>query len=135
MKKFFEEFKTFISRGNVVDMAVGVIIGGAFTGIVSSLVDDIINPILGLFGGMNFDRYSITLLGEATLNYGRFLTALINFLIMAFVVFLIVRLINKTAEKMKPKKDADPVTKKCPFCKSDIHIEATRCPNCTSMLE
>ena len=135
MKKFFEEFKTFISRGNVIDMAVGIIIGGAFTGIVSSLVEDIINPLIGLFGGMNFDRYSITLLGEATLNYGKFLTAVMNFIIMAFVVFLLVSMINKTGEKMKPKKDAAPTTKKCPFCKSDIHLEATRCPHCTSVIE
>ena len=135
MKKFFEEFKTFISRGNVIDMAVGIIIGGAFTSIVSSLVEDIINPLIGLFGGMNFDRYKVTLLGEATLNYGEFLTAVMNFIIMAFVVFLLVRTINKTAEKMKPKKDAAPTTKKCPFCKSDIHLEATRCPHCTSVIE
>jgi len=135
MKKFFEEFKKFISRGNVIDMAVGIIIGGAFTGIVSSLVEDIINPLIGLFGGMNFDRYSITLLGEATLNYGKFLTAVMNFVIMAFVVFLLVSMINKTAEKMNPKKEDAPMTKKCPFCKSDIHLEATRCPHCTSVIE
>lgn len=135
MKKFCEEFKKFISRGNVIDMAVGIIIGGAFTGIVSSLVEDIINPLIGLFGGMNFDRYSITLLGEATLNYGKFLTAVMNFVIMAFVVFLLVSMINKTAEKMKPKKEDAPMTKKCPFCKSDIHLEATRCPHCTSVIE
>lgn len=136
MKKILEEFKTFISRGNVVDMAVGIIIGGAFTGIVSSLVEDIINPLIGLFGGMNFDRYSITLLGEATLNYGKFLTAVMNFIIMAFVVFMLVSMINKTAEKMKKKQEeAAPTTKKCPFCKSDIHLEATRCPHCTSVIE
>ncbi len=135
MKKFFDEFKTFISRGNVMDMAVGVIIGGAFTGIVSSLVEDIINPLIGLLGGMNFDRYAITLMGEATLNYGKFITAVINFLIMAFVVFMIVRMINKTAEKIAPKKTEETKTKKCPFCKSDIHLEATRCPNCTSVIE
>ncbi|MBE5880808.1 MAG: large conductance mechanosensitive channel protein MscL [Lachnospiraceae bacterium] len=135
MKKFFEEFKKFISRGNVIDMAVGIIIGGAFTGIVSSLVEDIINPLIGLFGGMNFDRYSITLLGEATLNYGKFLTAVMNFVIMAFVVFLLVSMINKASDKMKPKKEDAPTTKKCPFCKSDIHLEATRCPNCTSVIE
>ena len=135
MKKFLEEFKKFISRGNVIDTAVGIIIGGAFTGIVSSLVEDIINPLIGLFGGMNFDRYSITLLGEATLNYGKFLTAVMNFIIMACVVFLLVSMINKTGEKMKPEKDAAPTTKKCPFCKSDIHLEATRCPHCTSQLE
>ncbi len=136
MKKFFEEFKAFISRGNVIDMAVGIIIGGAFTAIVSSLVEDIINPIIGLFGGMNFDRYKVTLMGEATLNYGEFLTAVMNFIIMAFVVFLLVSMINKTAEKMKKKEEeAAPTTKKCPFCMSDIHLDATRCPHCTSVIE
>lgn len=135
MKKFFEEFKAFISRGNVIDMAVGIIIGGAFTSIVSSLVEDIINPLIGLFGGMNFDRYKVTLLGEATLNYGEFLTAVMNFIIMAFVVFLLVSTINKMAEKMKPKKEEAATTKACPFCKSEIHLEATRCPHCTSVIE
>lgn len=136
MKKIFEEFKKFISRGNVIDMAVGIIIGGAFTAIVSSLVEDIINPIIGVFGGMNFDRYKITLMGEATLNYGEFLTAVMNFIIMAFVVFLLVSMINKTGEKMKKKEEeAAPTTKKCPFCMSEIHLDATRCPHCTSVIE
>ena len=81
MKNFFNEFKKFISRGNVMDMAVGIIIGGAFTSIVTSLVNDIINPILGVFGGMNFDQLSVKLFGEATLYYGKFLTAVVNFLI------------------------------------------------------
>ena len=119
-----------------MDMAVGVIIGGAFTGIVSSLVEDIINPLLGLFGGMNFDQYSVTLMGTATLNYGKFITAVINFLIMALIVFLIVRTMNKAAARITPKKEeAAPTTKKCLYCKSDIAIEATRCPHCTSVLE
>ena len=136
MKKFIKEFKTFISRGSVMDMAVGIIIGGAFTAIVSSLVDDIINPLLGLVGGMNFDQYSVTLMGDATLNYGKFITAVINFLIMALVIFLIVKAMNKAAEKFGPKKEAEVVTtQECPFCKTTIHIQATRCPNCTSVLE
>lgn len=135
MKKFLKEFKEFISRGNVMDMAVGIIIGGAFTSIVSSLVDDIINPLLGLFGGMNFDRLSINLLGEVTLNYGRFITAVINFLIMALVIFVLIRTINRAAAKLAPKKEPEKaMTKKCPYCKSDIVIEAVRCPNCTSIL-
>lgn len=135
MKKFLKEFKEFISRGNVMDMAVGIIIGGAFTSIVSSLVDDIINPLLGLFGGMNFDRLSINLLGEVTLNYGRFITAVINFLIMALVIFVLIRTINRAAAKLAPKKEPEKATtKKCPYCKSDIAIEAVRCPNCTSIL-
>lgn len=117
-----------------MDMAVGIIIGGAFTGIVSSLVEDIINPILGLFGGMNFDRLQLNLLGEATLNYGKFITAILNFLIMAFVVFLIVKLFNKASEKMAPKQPEAPKTKECPYCKSQINIEAVRCPHCTSEL-
>ena len=118
-----------------MDMAVGIIIGGAFTSIVSSLVDDIINPLLGLFGGMNFDQLSINLLGEVTLNYGRFITAVINFLIMALVIFVLIRTINRAAAKLAPKKEPEKATtKKCPYCKSDIAIEAVRCPNCTSIL-
>lgn len=135
MKKFISEFKAFISRGNVMDMAVGIIIGGAFTTIVSSLVEDIINPILGIFGGMNFDRLSVKLMGEATLNYGKFITAIINFLIMAFVIFIIIKLMNGATSKFAKKEEAAPTTKKCPFCKSEISIEATRCPHCTSMLD
>lgn len=138
MKKFMDEFKKFISRGNVMDMAVGVIIGGAFTSIVNSLVNDIINPVLGVFGGLNFSEYSIKLSGDATLNYGNFITAIINFLIMALVIFSIVKIMNGMAAKMALKKDekpAAPTTKKCPFCKSEIAIDATRCPHCTSELE
>ena len=105
MKKFFKEFKEFINRGNVMDMAVGIIIGGAFTSIVSSLVEDIINPFLGLFGGMNFDKLSWNILDEVTLNYGKFLTAVINFLIMALVVFLMVKALNTASEKLAHKED------------------------------
>ena len=136
MKKFFDEFKKFISRGNVMDMAVGIIIGGAFTGIVSSLVEDIINPLLGLFGGMNFDQCKLQLTGEVTLNYGEFITAIINFIIMALVIFLLIKFMNKaTSLVSKKEEEAAPTTKKCPFCKSEIDIEATRCPHCTSVLE
>lgn len=137
MKKFIEEFKTFIARGNVMDMAVGIIIGGAFTSIVTSLVEDIINPLLGLFGGMNFDRLHVKLLGEVTLNYGKFVTAVVNFLIMAFIVFLLMKAVNGMSDKLTKKEveeKAAPTTKKCPFCKSEIAIDATRCPNCTSSL-
>ena len=129
MKKFIKEFREFINRGNVMDMAVGIIIGGAFTSIVSSLVDDIINPILGLFGGMNFDQLKWNILGEVTLNYGKFISAVLNFLIMALVIFTIMRVINKE------EKPAAPTTKKCPYCKTEIAIDATRCPHCTSVLE
>lgn len=138
MKKFMDEFKTFIARGNVMDMAVGVIIGGAFKGIVDSLVNDIINPVLGVFGGLNFSEYTLPLKGEATLNYGNFITAIINFLVMAFVIFIMMKVVNGMAAKMAPKKEespAAPTTKKCPFCKSEIAIEATRCPHCTSVIE
>ena len=138
MKKFFDEFKTFISRGNVMDMAVGVIIGASFKAIVDSLVADIINPLLGLFGGMNFSEYKLTLLGDATLNYGNFITAIINFVIMAFVIFCIVKFMNGVSAKFAKKKEeeapAAPTTKVCTFCKSEIAIEATRCPHCTSEL-
>ena len=103
MKKFFNEFKTFIMRGNVLDLAVGVIIGAAFQAIVTSLTNDIISPILGIFGGMNFDNLSIDING-ATLAYGKFITAVINFLIMAFIIFLIVKLVNKVMSFGKKKK-------------------------------
>ena len=139
MKKFMDEFKTFIARGNVMDMAVGVIIGGAFKGIVDSLVNDIINPLLGVFGGLNFSEYSLKLKGDAVLNYGNFITAIINFLVMAIVIFTIVKVMNSMAAKMAPKKEeeapAAPTTKACPFCKTEIAIDATRCPHCTSVLE
>ncbi len=135
MKKFIKEFKEFISRGNVMDMAVGIIIGGAFTTIVSSLVDDIINPLLGLFGGMNFDQLYVKLTGDVTLYYGRFITNVINFLIMALVVFLIVKVMNQAADKFSHKEEKAPDTRECPYCMSKISIKATRCPNCTSVLE
>ena len=138
MKKFIKEFREFINRGNVMDMAVGIIIGGAFTSIVSSLVDDIINPILGLFGGMNFDQLKWNILGEVTLNYGKFISAVLNFLIMALVIFTLMRVMNSAVEKLnhnKEEKPAAPTTKKCPYCKTEIAIDATRCPHCTSVLE
>ena len=136
MKKLMNEFNKFICRGNVIDMAVGIIIGGAFTGIVTSLVDDIINPLLGLFGGMNFDQLVWNVTGDVTLFYGKFITAVINFLIMALVIFFLVRTVNKMSEKLSKKEEPKaPTTKKCPYCKSDIAIEATRCPHCTSQLE
>ena len=135
MKKFFEEFKKFISKGNVMDMAVGIIVGGAFTSIVSSLVNDIINPILGLFGGMNFDQLAWNITGDVTLYYGKFITAVVNFLIMALIVFLLVKIMNKAMSRIqKPEQPKVPTKKICPFCKSEIAVEATRCPHCTSQL-
>lgn len=136
MKKFIKEFKQFISRGNVMDMAVGIIIGGAFTSIINSLVNDIINPVLGLFGGMNFDQLTLKLTGDVVLYYGKFITNVINFLIMAFVVFLLVKILNSAGKKFGPKKEEKaPDTKDCPYCKTKIAIAATRCPNCTSVLD
>lgn len=140
-KGFIEEFKKFIMRGNVMDMAVGVIVGGAFTSIVTSLNQDILTPILGIFGGTDFSNLKLTLgSGEAApvLCYGNFITAVINFLITAFVIFVLVKGINAIGDRLKKKEEeapAAPTTKTCPFCKSEISIEATRCPHCTSMLE
>lgn len=122
-------------RGNVLDLAVGVIIGAAFQAIVTSLTTDIISPILGLFGGMNFDQYALTI-GDVSIGYGKFLTAVINFIIMAFVIFLIVKLVNKIMaigkKPEEPEEPAEPTTKICPFCQSEISIKATKCPHCTS---
>lgn len=140
-KGFVAEFKKFIMRGNVMDMAVGVIVGGAFTSIVTSLNQDILTPILGIFGGTDFSYLTVTLgKGEnaPVLNYGNFITAVINFLITALVIFCLIKLLNKVGEKLNRKeaeKPAAPTTKKCPFCKSEIAVDATRCPHCTSQLE
>ena len=135
MKAFMKEFKEFISRGNVMDMAVGIIIGGAFTAIVNSLVADIINPLLGCFVSMDFSAWTIPLVGEAALGIGNFINAVISFLIMAFILFSIIKAMNKAASiGKKPEEPAAPTTKICPYCKSEIAIEATRCPHCTSQL-
>ncbi|MBP5597324.1 MAG: large conductance mechanosensitive channel protein MscL [Pseudobutyrivibrio sp.] len=144
-KGIIGEFKEFILRGNVMDMAVGVIVGGAFTAIVTSLNEDILTPILGIFGGTDFSELKVTLgSGEnaPTLLYGNFITAVINFLITAFVIFIIIKSINKASEKAaaivkKNKDDAEaaaPTEKECPYCFSKIDIKATRCPHCTSEL-
>lgn len=138
-KGFIAEFKKFILRGNVLDMAVGVIIGGAFTAIVTSLNQDILTPLLGLIGGTDFSHLTVTL-GEGetapVLTYGNFITAVLNFLITAFVIFLLIKLINGITQKFSKKEEtAAPTTKTCPYCKSSIDIEATRCPHCTSVLE
>ena len=134
-----KEFKEFIARGNAMSMAVGVIIGGAFTAIVTSLNEDIITPILGIFGGVDFSNLSVKLgSGEnaPVLGYGNFITAIINFLITALVIFLIVKALNTMSEKMKKEEEAAPATTKtCPFCQSEIPIKATRCPQCTSELK
>lgn len=133
MKKFVSEFKEFALKGNVIDLAVGVIIGAAFKAIVDSLVNDIVMPLIGLItGGMNFNEKTFQV-GEATVAYGNFISAILNFFIMAIVIFCFVKAINKAKNAVKkPAEEAAPTTKKCPFCKSDIDIEATKCPNCTS---
>ena len=138
MKGFAAEFKKFIMRGNVMDMAVGVIIGGAFSTISASLNADIISPILAVFGGVDFSHLTLALgSGEEApvLMYGNFITQIVNFLITAFVVFVLIKSINTLSDKLTPKKEevpAEPTTKKCPYCMSEVAIEATRCPHCTS---
>lgn len=140
-KGFIEEFKKFIMRGNVMDMAVGVIVGGAFTSLVTSLNQDILTPVLGIFGGTDFSNLKVTLgSGEnaPVLCYGNFITAVINFLITAFVIFVLVKAINKIGDKLIRKEEEappEPTTKICPYCRSEIAKEATRCPHCTSNLE
>ena len=138
MKNFVEEFKKFIARGSVMDMAVGVIIGGAFTAIVNSLVNDVMMPVLSLItGGLDFSKLCIVLgegEGAATLNYGAFIAAIINFLLIALVIFMLIKTINKLTKK-KEEAPAPVTTKDCPYCKEKVALEATRCPHCTSELE
>jgi len=133
----FSEFRKFILRGNVVDLAVGVVIGAAFNGVVQSLVKDMITPIISAFGGgSRFEDASFTV-HHSQFLYGDFLNTLISFLIIAVVVFfLVVQPINRlTALAMRSKIPDEPTTKKCEYCLSVIPKEATRCPNCTSKLE
>ena len=149
---FFKEFKDFISKGNVIDLAVGVIIGGAFSGIVNNLVTNIVTPAISLLTGkVSFTDLFIALdggeyatlaaaqeAGAATLNYGLFIQAVIDFIITAFVIFLLVKGINKIRSLGKKEEEAAPAvptTKVCPFCKSEISIDATRCAHCTSEVE
>lgn len=153
MKKFFTEFKTFIMRGNVVDLAVAVIIGGAFQAIVNSLINDLVMPFIGLItGGINFaDQFVVlkapegvdltglsaadaTTAGATVWAYGAFITAVINFIVMAFIVFLLVKVITKVQSIGKKEEVKEKKTKKCPFCCTEIDIKATRCPHCTSEL-
>ena len=134
MKKFFNEFKDFALKGNVLNLAVGVIIGAAFQGVVSSLTENILSPIIGLLTRQNFDSMMLNVLG-ITLKYGAFITSVINFIIMAFVVFMIVRIMNKILTIGHEKQKAPITKKKCNYCFSEIDINATRCPACTSLLE
>ena len=142
-----KEFKEFAMRGNVLDMAVGIIIGAAFGKIVTSLVNDVIMPPIGLLlGKVDFSSLYINLAGQdyaslaeaqkagaATLNYGLFLNTIINFVIVAFAVFLLIRQVNRFGKKKEAP--AAPTTKDCPHCLSSIPIKATRCPHCTSQLQ
>ena len=148
MKKFFSEFKEFINRGNVVDMAVGVMIGAAFKAIVDSVVKDLISPVIGIIFKQDFSELKyilepavyaedgITVVKEAvSINYGAFIMAIVNFLIIAVILFLMVKMINSVrnvGKKNEVEAPAEPTTKICPYCKSEIAIDATRCPHCTS---
>jgi large conductance mechanosensitive channel len=125
-----KEFRDFAMRGNVMDLAIAVIIGGAFGKIITSLVNDILMPLIGLLlGGINFSEQAIVV-GAAVIKWGAFVQSVIDFIIVAFVIFLLVRTLNRF------KKPAPaPTTKECPYCFSTIPIKATRCPNCTSQLK
>ena len=153
----WKEFKEFALKGNIMDLAVGVIIGGAFQSIVKSLVDDIIMPTIAIFTGkVDYSELTITI-GQSSIRYGAFITAVINFLIIAVSIFLLVRYINKLNKKLEKMKEEElkklekkgkfrrrktdivpekePTTKICPYCFTEIHINAQRCPHCTSELE
>ncbi len=144
-----KEFKEFISRGNMMDMAVGIIIGAAFTAIVTSLVDDIIMPLISIITGrVDFTQLFISLdgndyaslaaaeeAGAAVFKYGSFIQAVINFIIVAIVVFLMIKAINTMRDKAIKKEEAAPTTKECPYCFSEINIAATKCPHCTSLID
>ena len=136
MKKFFEEFKAFAMRGNVMDLAVGVIIGAAFKAIVDSLVADVISPIIGLFAKQDFSGLVLRLFG-VEIRYGAFITSIINFVLMAFIIFLFIKVMNRLSSLGQKKEEIEEAitTKKCPFCCTEIAKEATRCPHCTSLLE
>lgn len=147
-KGFIAEFKAFLMRGNVIDLAVGIIIGAAFKAIVDSLVANIVMPVISLLtGGIDFTNLFVVLKGDQTfktladaqaagvptLNYGLLISSIINFIIIGFVIFLIVKGMNKLADrKKKGEPEEAPTTKECPYCKSEINIEAIKCPNCTS---
>jgi large conductance mechanosensitive channel len=145
----WQEFKDFIMRGNVIDLAVGIVIGGAFNQIVSSLVSDVIMPPVGLLlSGVNFSELYLNLsggeydslaaaqeAGAATINYGVFLNTIIDFVIIAFVIFVLIRWVNRLHKDEAEEAPAEPTAKDCPYCHTEIPIAAVRCPNCTSQLE
>lgn len=153
MKEMLKEFKEFAFKGNMMDLAVGMIIGAAFTSLVNSVVGNLVMPIISIFtGGIDFNNMYLALnenaravqaaggdlatakSAGAVFAYGTFLTDFIQFLILAFVVFMIIRAMNKLMNMAKKEEEAAPTTKECPFCKTEINIEATRCPHCTSQL-
>ena len=147
MKDFVKEFKEFAIKGNMIDLAVGMIIGSAFTSLVKGIVDYLVMPLLSIFTGkLDFSNMFVPLAGQTTkvfdlaveegavFAYGKFITEAISFLIMAFVVFLFVKGINKLRREEAPAEEPAK-TKECPYCKSEISIEVTRCPHCTSKLE
>lgn len=143
MGKILQEFKAFVMRGNVIDMAVGVVVGGAFSNIVNSLVNDIVMPVVSLITGkINFADMMISLdgnqyaslaaaqeAGAPVIAYGNFIQIIVQFLLTAFVIFMVIKGINKLH---KPAPEEAPATKICPFCKSEIHIDASKCPHCAS---
>ena len=151
-KGFVDEFREFITKGNVMDMAVGVIIGASFQSIISSLVDDVIMPLISrVTGGIDFSNYFIALdggdyktlaqakdVGAATLNYGNFITVVINFLLMALVIFIMLKFLNTLSNKVRKQEaeeeEAAPTTKECPYCMQEIPIGAKKCGFCTSDL-
>lgn len=149
MKKFLKEFKEFAVKGNMIDLAVGMIIGAAFTAIVTSMMTNLVNPLIGLLtGGVKLDDLWKVPVGpvledgtQATINFGAFVSSILNFVILALIVFLFVKAINKARaaeqkrrEEKEGKQEEAPTTKVCPFCKSEIPIDAVRCPHCTSDL-
>lgn len=131
MKKFFNEFKEFISRGSVMDMAVGIIIGSAFTAIVTALVDNIISPLLGILTGQVDFSQMVATVGGAEIKYGEFINAVISFVLVALVVFLFIKLLNSFR-----RKEAEVAPKYiCPYCMQEVAQAATRCPYCTAEMK
>ena len=130
-----KEFKAFVMRGNVLDLAVAVIIGGAFGKIIGSLVNDILMPLIGLvMGGVNFAELSF-MVGDAVVKWGAFVQAIVDFIVIAFVIFMIIKAANNAKKKEEAPPPAEPTSKDCPYCFTTIAIQATRCPNCTSELK
>lgn len=135
IKSFFNEFKKFAMRGNVMDMAVGIIIGAAFGKIVDSMVKDIMMPPIGLLlGKVDFSDLKWKIADDVSINYGVFLNNVISFIIVAFAVFVLIKAVNKLQEKMIKEEEAAPTTKKCPYCCEEIPLAAVKCPHCTSDL-